>query len=53
MHFRGIFVSFVLATGALAGSLSELKVDRVYVPEKCDIKSRNGDMMSMHYVSAN
>jgi hypothetical protein len=51
MHFGGIFVSLALATGAFAGSLTELKIDRVYVPEKCDIKSRNGDMMAMHYVS--
>ena len=52
MHFRGVFVSLVVATGAFAGSLSGLKIDRVSIPEECDIMSRNGDMMSMHYVSA-
>jgi hypothetical protein len=36
--------------GVVAGSLSGLEIDRVYIPENCDIKSRNGDMMSMHYV---
>ena len=27
----------------------ELKVEKVFVPEVCDVKSKNGDQLTMHY----
>lgn len=27
----------------------DLKVEKVYIPEVCDQKSKNGDMLTMHY----
>lgn len=27
----------------------KLKIDVISVPEMCDVKSKNGDMLTMHY----
>lgn len=27
----------------------DLKIDVLYAPEACDVKSKNGDMLTMHY----
>lgn len=27
----------------------DLKIDVIYKPEMCDVKSKNGDMLTMHY----
>lgn len=42
--------SFVLALVAcVAYAEDKLKVDVVSVPEGCEVKSKNGDMLTMHY----
>lgn len=28
---------------------SELKVEKVYLPEVCDVRSKKGDQLTMHY----
>lgn len=28
---------------------NKLKIDSLYKPEACDVKSKNGDMLTMHY----
>lgn len=50
MHFPTLIASLALATSVLAGSLQKLEVTRVFVPEECELKTQNGDMLSMHYV---
>ncbi|GBP90862.1 FK506-binding protein 2 [Eumeta japonica] len=46
---------FVLTVLALVGAtaagpdVAELKVDVVSVPEGCTVKSKHGDMLTMHY----
>jgi len=45
-------VSFFLAIAAflaIASANEELKIDVEYLPENCEAKSKNGDMLSMHY----
>ena len=34
---------------AIASADEELKIDVEFVPENCEAKSKNGDMLSMHY----
>jgi FKBP-type peptidyl-prolyl cis-trans isomerase len=31
------------------GTTGELKIEVLYTPEVCDTKSKNGDMLTMHY----
>lgn len=33
----------------VSSQTSELKVDVVSVPDGCEVKSKNGDMLTMHY----
>ncbi|KAG8323175.1 hypothetical protein J6590_009823 [Homalodisca vitripennis] len=42
----------LLATLAFTATLAadpDLKIEKMYEPEVCDIKSKNGDMLTMHY----
>lgn len=32
-----------------SGATEELKTEILYTPEVCDVKSKNGDMLTMHY----
>lgn len=45
--FGCLLAGVVIASGD--SPKSELKVDSVYVPEGCESKSKNGDMLTMHY----
>jgi FKBP-type peptidyl-prolyl cis-trans isomerase len=51
--FRFTLVALALAVGLAASDdkakEKELKIDVVSVPEGCDVKSKNGDMLTMHY----
>lgn len=29
---------------------SELKIEKQYEPDLCEVKSKNGDMLTMHYI---
>ncbi|XP_052746768.1 FK506-binding protein 2 isoform X1 [Bicyclus anynana] len=50
MTFRCLLVMLALAGATSAGpEVTELKVDVVSVPEGCTTKSKNGDMLTMHY----
>ncbi|XP_063392926.1 FK506-binding protein 2 isoform X1 [Cydia fagiglandana] len=50
MALRYVFAVLALAGATFAGSeVTELKVENVYVPEGCTAKSKNGDMLTMHY----
>ncbi|XP_060519555.1 FK506-binding protein 2 isoform X2 [Cylas formicarius] len=47
-----VIVFFVLAVVANLGGCGEeekLKIDTLFKPEVCEIKSKNGDMLTMHY----
>lgn len=39
----------VIAALASCEDKKDLKIDVVSVPEGCDVKSKNGDMLTMHY----
>lgn len=39
----------VLTCLVAAISCAELKVEKILVPEVCVVKSKNGDMLTMHY----
>lgn len=43
----GLFVIVFFAT--VAQCKEELQIDVVYKPEACENKSKNGDMLTMHY----
>ncbi|CAH2207498.1 jg26163, partial [Pararge aegeria aegeria] len=50
MTLRSVLVMLALAGATFAGpEVTELKVDVVSVPEGCSTKSKNGDMLTMHY----
>ncbi|KAL7304233.1 hypothetical protein TKK_0003427 [Trichogramma kaykai] len=42
------FVLFAMCWAA-TWAAQELKVEKVYVPEVCDVKSKKGDQLTMHY----
>ena len=45
-------IKTVIALACLVAVVSceaELKVEKLYVPEICQNKSKNGDMLTMHY----
>ncbi|XP_066589704.1 peptidyl-prolyl cis-trans isomerase FKBP14 [Prorops nasuta] len=42
-------LALVFTVLALAQAQSDLKVENVYVPEICDVKSKKGDQLTMHY----
>lgn len=48
MSIRAIFLSFLL-TYVNSEVQKELKIDVVYKPEDCAVKSKNGDTLTMHY----
>ncbi|CAH1985999.1 unnamed protein product [Acanthoscelides obtectus] len=43
--------SFLVCAVALLGFAvaDELKIEVMYKPEVCDLKSKSGDMLTMHY----
>ncbi|XP_008213933.1 FK506-binding protein 2 isoform X1 [Nasonia vitripennis] len=43
------FALIALATLCCYAWAQELKVEKVYVPEVCDVKSKKGDQLTMHY----
>ncbi|KAL0851689.1 hypothetical protein ABMA28_000022 [Loxostege sticticalis] len=50
MTLRCVLAVLALAGATLAGEeVTELKVDVVSVPEGCTVKSKHGDMLTMHY----
>uniref|UniRef100_A0A6M2DY66 peptidylprolyl isomerase n=1 Tax=Xenopsylla cheopis TaxID=163159 RepID=A0A6M2DY66_XENCH len=50
MYTRFVCLFFVVILGVLADQKkAELKIDVVNVPEGCTVKSKNGDMLTMHY----
>jgi FK506-binding protein 14 len=50
MTLRLIFLSCLLAIAAVQSETpSDLKIEVVYKPEECPTKSKNGDMLTMHY----
>lgn len=50
MTIRCLFAVLALAGATFAGpEVTELKVDVVSVPEECAVKSKHGDMLTMHY----
>lgn len=50
MSLRYVFAVLALAGATLAGpEVTELKVESLSVPEGCTTKSKNGDMLTMHY----
>ncbi|CAG5039286.1 unnamed protein product [Parnassius apollo] len=50
MTLRCLFAVLALVGATFAGSqVTELKVDVVSVPEGCTVKSKHGDMLTMHY----
>lgn len=40
---------FVATFVALVGAENGLKVDKLYMPEVCDVRSKKGDQLTMHY----
>ncbi|KAH9642355.1 hypothetical protein HF086_004887 [Spodoptera exigua] len=45
-----VFAVLALIGATFAGpEVTELKVDVVSVPEECTVKSKHGDMLTMHY----
>ncbi|XP_026759026.1 FK506-binding protein 2 [Galleria mellonella] len=50
MTLRCVLAVLALVGATLAGQeVTELKVDVVSVPEGCSVKSKHGDMLTMHY----
>ncbi|CAG4943076.1 unnamed protein product [Colias eurytheme] len=50
MALRCVLAVLALVGATLAGSdVTELKVEVVSTPEGCTVKSKNGDMLTMHY----
>ncbi|XP_072930732.1 FK506-binding protein 2 isoform X1 [Epargyreus clarus] len=51
MTLRCVLVVLALAGATFAGpEVTELKIEVVSVPEGCTVKSKQGDMLTMHYV---
>lgn len=50
MKIRAIFLSFLLTYVNSEVQKEELKIDVVYKPEECAVKSKNGDTLTMHYL---
>lgn len=49
--YRHVACVFSLCLFALVSCADkeELKIDVISTPEGCDVKSKNGDMLTMHY----
>lgn len=39
----------VCVLGLALVAASDLKIDKMFEPEGCDLKSKSGDMLTMHY----
>lgn len=48
MKIRAIFLSLLL-TYVNSEVQKDLKIDVIYKPEECVVKSKNGDTLTMHY----
>ena len=48
MYFKIVLLVCSLALVNSEGD-KELKIDHVYKPEECSLKSKNGDTLTMHY----
>ncbi|XP_063982723.1 FK506-binding protein 2 isoform X2 [Diachasmimorpha longicaudata] len=49
-YIRGaIGALLALIVVSVSGNASEFKVDKEYVPEICDVKTKKGDQVTMHY----
>lgn len=46
---RTLVVVVVLATALAAVFAADLVIDKTFEPEGCDMKSKSGDMLTMHY----
>lgn len=44
-----IGVVFVVFFVTFSTCDDQLKIDVIYKPEMCDVKSKSGDMLTMHY----
>lgn len=50
MMLRCVLTVLALAAATFAGpEVTELKIHTEYFPEECTVKSKNGDMLTMHY----
>jgi len=47
--FAGLGIYFAFVAVAYCENKDELKVDVISVPEGCEVKSKKGDMLTMHY----
>lgn len=47
--FHRYVVVFTFTIVAFVVADSGLKIDVEYLPEVCDVKSKNGDTLTMHY----
>lgn len=45
---RSLSLCVVVATLVVVFA-KELKIDKTFEPEVCDVKTKNGDMLTMHY----
>lgn len=48
MYLKIVSVVCLLALANSEGD-KDLKIDYVYKPEECSVKSKNGDTLTMHY----
>lgn len=44
-----LLVVAIVALSRADNAENGLKVDRLYMPEVCDVKSKKGDQLTMHY----
>lgn len=49
MHATFLLIAVVVLLTAVANAEAPLKVDVDYKPDTCDLKSKNGDSLTMHY----
>lgn len=49
MHAYCILILGFLAAVNCGESKDELKIDVISAPEICDVKTKSGDMLTMHY----
>lgn len=47
--FAGLGIYFALVALSHCENKEELKVEVISVPEGCEVKSKKGDMLTMHY----
>ncbi|XP_011255793.1 FK506-binding protein 2 isoform X2 [Camponotus floridanus] len=44
-----LLVAAIVALGGASTAENGLKVDKLYMPEVCDVRSKKGDQLTMHY----